>query len=643
MTPIQPDLLQDRYQMALEAAGFGIIDNNLEKDEIYCSDWCYELYGLSRSEVVTLQRLLSCMHPDDALRTRRKLAGCMDPDLREPYENEYRIIDPASGTVRSWVKARGKVYFNDTRKPVRLVVTVQDITAEIRGRGTRQKLITLVENSIELMSVLELDGRNSYINKAGMEMLGFDNFEQVLTTPISDLHEPEDIAFVQANVLPSVMQQGRWSGAMRVRHLRTGEVFHVFNNTVRIDDPITGEPIAIGAVMRDMRPELEAQRALAESERNFRALVMQAPVGMCILAGEHLVFELANERYCKLLDVQPADLLGRRLTDALPRSEASGVAGWLRGVLHSGMPFSGQEFELQYGGATRYVDFVYEPLRSGTGSVEKVMVVLLDVTEKVLTRRRLEESERSLQERVAERTEELLRKNKELEEYAYVTSHDLQEPLRKIRLFAGMIREQEADRMSPGAQVRINKVIESAERMSNALSDLLHFSSLTHEEQSEDVDLEGVLRDVCTDLELLIGERQARIEIGPLPVLRAVRQQMHQVFYNLLSNALKFAGEGKVPEISVTVEQRTPSEEPAKCWIRVRDNGIGFSPENREKIFGLFQRLHARHEFQGSGIGLALCRKAVQSHGGMIYAESTPGEGATFYVGFPLERVLRHS
>ncbi|HEX2536532.1 MAG TPA: PAS domain S-box protein, partial [Chitinophagaceae bacterium] len=146
-------------------------------------------------------------------------------------------------------------------------------------RESRQKLLALVENSIELLSVLELDGRNSYINKAGMQMLGFDNEAQVLTTPISDLHLPEDIAFVQANVLPAVMTQGRWSGRMNVRHLKTGEVFPVFNNTIRIDDPATGQPIAIGAVMRDMRPELATREELVISEDEMRNALEAAEMG----------------------------------------------------------------------------------------------------------------------------------------------------------------------------------------------------------------------------------------------------------------------------------------------------------------------------------------------------------------------------
>jgi PAS domain S-box-containing protein len=115
----------------------------------------------------------------------------------------------------------------------------------------QQKLFTLVDNSIELMSILEMDGKNSYINKAGITMLGFDNAQQVQETPIAQLHAPEHFALVEQQVLPSVMNSGRWSGEMLVRHLKTGEIFPVFNNTIRIDDPATGQPIAVGAVMRD--------------------------------------------------------------------------------------------------------------------------------------------------------------------------------------------------------------------------------------------------------------------------------------------------------------------------------------------------------------------------------------------------------
>jgi PAS domain S-box-containing protein len=507
--PESPYLAEDRYQLAMEAAGFGIIDNNIEEGVLYCSAFCYELFGLQRQEPVTLEKLLARMHPDDAAKTLRKIEGCMDPDIREPYDNEYRIIDAGTGTVLHWVKARGKVYFNELRKPARFIVTVQDISQEMRTRSTRQKLLTLVENSIELMSVLELDGKNSYLNKAGMEMLGFDSFQQVLDTPISALHEPEDIAFVEANVLPGVMQLGRWSGPMKVRHIKTGEVFWVYNNTIRIDDPVTGEPLAIGAVMRDMRPELEAQRALAESKRE-------------------------------------------------------------------------------------------------------------------------------LEVRVAERTAELLHKNRELEEYTYVTSHDLQEPLRKIHLFTDLIREQEFDKISPLSRLRFDKVTTAVDRMSHALRDLLHFSRLSHEEKLAVVDLNEILRQACTDLELLIAEREAQLDVVQLPRINAVAHQVHQLFYNLLSNALKFVDPERLLQISLSVGGQPPGTDSKDLyWICFSDNGIGFSPENSEKIFGLFQRLHARHEYPGSGIGLALCRKVMEQHGGQIQAYSAPGAGARFYIGFP--------
>lgn len=504
-----PTLSAERYELALEAAGLGIIDNNLEEGRMYCSPYCYELYGLHRDEPVTLERLLHRLHPDDAAKTRAKLKAVLDAQIRTPYENEYRVCDAAGNTVR-WLRARGRAYFTGDGRPQRLIVTVQDCTNEVHGRSTRQKLLTLVENSVELLSVLELDGRNSYLNKAGMEMLGFDSLEQVLQTPIAELHAPEDIAFVRANVLPSVLETGRWSGPMRVRHLKSGELFWVYNNTIRIDDAHSGLPLAIGAVMRDLRPEQEAQRAL-------------------------------------------------------------------------------------------------------------------------------EESKRDLELRVEERTAELLRKNRELEEYTYVTSHDLQEPLRKIRLFTDLIREAEWEKMSPLSQERFNKVTSAVDRMSKALRDLLEFSGLSHEELMEEVNLHEIIGQALNDLELLIAEKGATVELGNLPRVRLVPHQAGQLFYNLLGNALKFAHPERPPHIRISFDKQTPAPEGngTLLWLCVEDNGIGFDPANAEKIFGLFQRLHARHEYPGSGIGLALCRKVMLNHGGHIFADSEPGAGARFYLGFP--------
>ncbi|WP_420153657.1 sensor histidine kinase, partial [Siphonobacter sp.] len=253
-----------------------------------------------------------------------------------------------------------------------------------------------------------------------------------------------------------------------------------------------------------------------------------------------------------------------------------------------------------------------------------------------------------LERLVSQRTQELQqanellqRSNRELEQYAYVASHDLQEPLRKIRMFSGIIREM--NDLPERARNPLAKVIHSSERMTLLIRDLLEFSRLLKVDRVlTSTDLNTIVQNVITDFELAIQEKSATVEVGTLPTVNAESLQMNQLFYNLLSNALKFTKEGVPARISITCQRLLPQEaqtyalpEGAYYDIQVRDNGIGFSENYKDQIFEVFKRLHTREVYPGSGIGLALCRKIVQNHGGLLYAESEEGQGSTFHVILP--------
>jgi hypothetical protein len=638
----------DTYQDALEAAGIGIWDHDLFSGVIHLAGYSQHLWNVPEGTDLNHDSWLNRIHPADRPNAEAVLSACCIAGGNHTYKAEYRIINPVTEETLRWVRAQGRVSLNEEAIAYRFTGSWQDISEEVRTRETQQKLLALVDNSIELMSILETNQRNSYINKAGMEMLGFDTLEQVYETPISDLHTPEDVAFVQANVVPAVFSKGKWSGVMNVRHLKTGEVFPVFNNTVRIDDPMTGEPMAIGAVMRDIRPEIAAQKALQESERAFRLLVMQAPVGICIFEGSDFTIKLANDSFLELSDMSREQILGRNVSDAFPEAVEQGFLTMLQTVYATGKPHYGRETEvtqIRSEQARRlYVDFTYQPLLDPDGAVSRIMGLAVDVTDKVLARQQLKNNEEELQRRVAERTAELEKKNKELEEFNYITSHDLQEPLRKMKLFREMIQARDYDRLSEFSKEKFDKVGHSLERMTTSIKDLLAYTSLGRQENLEAVDLNEILKGVEVDLELLIDQKGAKIEKDNLPTLMGYRVQMHLLFYNLLNNALKFSRKDAIPHIRIETaplpsERRDSFPELSRAYnyyeIIVSDNGIGFSQDRADRIFRMFQRLHTRQEYSGTGIGLALCRKAVNNHHGHIYAVSVEGKGASFHILLP--------
>ncbi|MBS0028776.1 hybrid sensor histidine kinase/response regulator [Chitinophaga sp. 22321] len=256
-----------------------------------------------------------------------------------------------------------------------------------------------------------------------------------------------------------------------------------------------------------------------------------------------------------------------------------------------------------------------------------------------------------LEQKVRERTEELREINKSLEasnhdlqQFASVASHDLKEPLRKIQLFGAMLRDKflHAD---PNALSYMERIVGSSERMAKLINDLLNYSRLSVASIYEITDFNQVVKEILSDLELMITERDALIAVEKMPHIEAVPGQIRQVFQNIISNALKFSRKENAPEINITAELVTDLNPDSAafaggryCRIVIRDNGIGFNEKYLSKIFTIFQRLHTSDLYEGTGIGLAIAKKVIDKHSGIITARSKEGEGAAFIIVLPLRQ-----
>lgn len=258
----------------------------------------------------------------------------------------------------------------------------------------------------------------------------------------------------------------------------------------------------------------------------------------------------------------------------------------------------------------------------------------------------------NLEQKVAERTNELLSKNEELErinhelqQFTWVVSHDLKEPLRKIVIFSKFIQERYLGSDEKAVDY-IKRMVSSAGRMTNLINDLLDYSRLSAQAPLKSTDLNVIISQVVADLEYVIEEKNASITVGQMPVVDAVAGQMRQLFQNLIGNALKFSKPDVLPLISIDCERiawkaiDAPREESGGFYrMTVQDNGIGFDETYLDKIFVIFQSLHHRDRFDGTGIGLAIAKKIVDRHEGLLWARSTPGEGACFIIVLPVTQL----
>jgi len=247
--------------------------------------------------------------------------------------------------------------------------------------------------------------------------------------------------------------------------------------------------------------------------------------------------------------------------------------------------------------------------------------------------------QRSIEQTLKNKVEELNHSNRELEEFAYVASHDLQEPLRKISTFSDRLADKYKDVLTGEGAMYLSRMMASAENMRNLINDLLDFSRISKNQQPfESTNLNLVLRQVKTDLELTIEETGTTINSVGLPVIDAISSQMKQLFLNIIGNAIKFRKADVKPVINIGVEELSAKDKirhdlsPNTSYYKIEiiDNGIGFEEEYATRIFQVFQRLHGKSEYPGSGIGLAICKKILEYHHGIIYAENVPGKGARF-------------
>ena len=296
------------------------------------------------------------------------------------------------------------------------------------------------------------------------------------------------------------------------------------------------------------------------------------------------------------------------------------------------------EIELAVNGA---VIPVFISLTSLAPNLPTVGIIVSDLSEK----KKSESTIRGYQKNIEEKNAVLQRTNEELASFAYIASHDLQEPLRKMHLFTTRILELSGNAFTPEMTDYFRRIMEGAKKMQNLIQALLKYSRLTISDvKFIRTDLNVLVEDVKNSLLETIEENKATVVVSGLPEVAVVPHQMSQVFSNILLNSIKYKRAGTDPFITISTQlvdadavSIPGARKPQRFWqISIADNGIGFEPVYAERIFEVFQRLHSAHEYQGTGIGLAICRKIMQTHSGHITAEGRPGEGAVFNIYLPL-------
>lgn len=547
-------------------------------------------------------------------------------------------------------------YREDDGEIMGVMIVCQDVTQQVTDRKkleeSEQLVRSIVDNApfpigvytgremrIRLVnqSILDVWGKgNDVVGKTYSEVLPelesqniYPQLDSVFMTGVPFHARNQRVDLVVDNRLQSFY----FNYSFTPMYDTSGKIYGVMNTAAEVTDIVL------------------AKERVERSERNLRRMVMQAPVAMCILMGRDHEIEVANDQMIHLWGKTRESVMGKPVFEALPDATEQGLEALLKRVYETGEPYNALEMPvvLNRNGIveTVYQSFVYEPYVNAEDKTVGVLVVSIDVTNQVLARKKIEEV-------VAERTRELATANQNLEkineelaQFAYIASHDLQEPVRKVGTFLELL-EESLQNIDNRSQSYIDRMKNASSRMLMLIRDVLAYSQVTS--QVTDfipVDLKSVVNDIIADFELLIEEKQAKIETINLPIIQAMPLQMSQLFGNLISNALKFVSKERKPEIIIHAKplkkeeiREIPTLNPELAYykIDVKDNGIGFGSQYKNQIFSIFKRLHSKKEFEGTGIGLAICQKIVDNHHGAIGADAVEGEGSTFTVYLPAKQ-----
>jgi len=410
-------------------------------------------------------------------------------------------------------------------------------------------------------------------------------------------------------------------------------------NVKKIIQKIHQQQLILFAI-QDITELKQAEKLISEREAWFRNMANNAPV-MIWVAGPDKLGTFFNKTWLEFTGRKLEQELGNGWMENVFKDDLGNLLHLFHSVFDERKSIEA-EFRLKDNrGEYRWVKMTGKPSYSLDEEFTGYVNILTDVQDQKILMEQLDKLVEQRTHDLAESNKDLERSNNELQQFAYVASHDLQEPLRKIITFADRLNNFQDD-VPEKAKSFIQKIADSSVRMTKLIDDLLNFSSIDKSDKKfVKTNLNNILKDVLVDFEVLINQKKAVINYDGLPQIQAIPVQMEQLFHNLISNSLKFAKENKHPVITISGNKISleelknyPQLDQSKSYVKivVKDNGIGFSEEFADQIFVIFQRLEDRKNYPGTGIGLALCRKIVDHHGGIILADSKKGEGATFTI-----------
>lgn len=662
---------QEIFRLAVEAAELGTYDYYPQSGKLFWNKKTRELFGLAPDVVPDIRTSIEAVHPDDrwianSVVERALLSGnCY-------YENECRIIRYNDRQTR-WIRSKGKITFDSLNRPLRLTGVLQDVTerkhAEDALKASEERYQNYIRQSTE--GIFRMEGMQpvpidlpedeqvalimektflAECNDALARMYGFTRSEELIGQSLQELYHAVNVRDAEKLLQQFIRGGYRLQDAQTVEIDQEGNEKYFLNNLVGVVE--NGRLVRIWGLQRDVTLRRRAEQALHKArlesdsrKRLYETITSSTPDLICVLDLRYH-FTYANEALLILLNKSWEEIVGKSLREVgYSERQAAMHEREIDEVIATRKPYRGEVTILSGKSGQRTYDYIFAPVINDNGKVEAIAATVRDITELKAAQEVLTQSRERLEALVVERTRELQRSNEDLQQFAHVASHDLKEPVRKVMTFSNRLQDELGPNLSEKAVLYLTKIERAAIRMYSMIDGVLLYSSLNALEQTmEHIQLEELINSIASDLEVLITQKNASISYGNLSAITGSAILIYQLFYNLINNSLKFSRNDVPPVIHIVEEVASAADlqqhqlDGTRKYkkIVVTDNGIGFTPGEARIIFSAFTRLHSRDRYEGTGLGLALCKKIAERHGGAISATGKENQGAVFTILLPV-------
>jgi PAS domain S-box-containing protein len=464
----------------------------------------------------------------------------------------------------------------------------------------------------------DMEGNIRFVNGALINMFGEEHEEDIYGESVLDYYPDDQKEKLIKEIFPYVIKEGFWNGELTIVS-KDGSALNTINNIFVINDK-EGNPQYYANTCIDVTDQKKMEDEIVRSEKKYKRIFHNAP-RLITLVYENGILKDCNARIKDMLGYNKNEVIGKNIGMFFPKSELKRVEDHLLTLINKGSIEEREYKMVKNGGEIIDVTIKSTTEEDPDGRIHTICFIA-DISER-----------KEAEDQLLKTAEELKRSNEELEQFAYVSSHDMQEPLRVVSSYCQLLKEKYYQEMDEDGKKYLDYSIDSTFRMKTLIKDLLDFSRVGRKDLPfEKIDLNKLVATVLEDFEVSIKETKTKVIIeSDMPNIFGIKFRIKQLLHNLVSNSIKFRSE-RSPVIRIGCCEESYTDN----WLfYIRDNGVGIDSEYYERIFGIFKRLYSREEYDGTGIGLALCRRIAETHGGSIWVESEVNNGTTFYFTIP--------